>query len=63
MTEFTRVSARPPAGAIRQRRGLRIALLSLALLIVASGAVAVAGFAYATRGHPAVTRPAARMSP
>jgi hypothetical protein len=64
MTKFTEAGARPPAAAIRQRPGLRIALLSLASLIVACGAVAVVGYAYAAHdGHPAVTRPAVTTSP
>ena len=52
--------ARPPLP-IRQRPALRIALLSLASLIVASGAafagvVSAAEFASATHPRPATTR-------
>jgi hypothetical protein len=61
MTKLTH--AGQPAALIRRRPGLRIALLSLAWLIVASGAMAAAGFAYAVHGHPAVSRPASRAIP
>jgi hypothetical protein len=57
MTEVKDVRASQPATLIRRRPGLRIALLSLASLIVAFGAVAAGGFAYAAHPHPAVTRP------
>lgn len=63
MTKCRQAGAREPGATIRQRPGLRIVLLSLAWLIVASGTAAVAGFAYAAHGHPAVTRPASRGSP
>ena len=55
MTTFKDVSASQPAALIRQRPGLRIALLSLASLIVLSGAVAAGGFAYAAHARPAAT--------
>jgi hypothetical protein len=64
MTEVKNVRVSQPAPLIRQRPGLRIALLSLASLIVAFGAVAAGGFAYAVHPHPAVTQPApAHVSP
>jgi hypothetical protein len=60
MTEVKNASAgaRRPPPLIRQRPGLRIALLSLAWLIVASGAAAVGGFACAAHPHPAVSQTA-----
>ena len=51
------VSAGQAVPLIGQRPGLRIALLSLASLIVASGAAAASGFAYAAHPHPAVPAP------
>ena len=58
MTTLKDVTARQPAAPIRQRPGLRIALLSLASVIVLSGAVAAGGFAYAAHAHPAAARSA-----
>ncbi len=58
ITEVKDPRVRQPAPLIRRRPGLRLALLSLASLIVASGAVAAAVFASTPHPRPAVTQPA-----
>jgi hypothetical protein len=57
MTKVKDGRVRQPALLIRERPGLRIVLLSLASLIMAFGAVAAGGFAYAALQRPATTQP------